>query len=388
MPSFASWGLVAAPLIALALYGVTWRSARRAEHALLTPSPAPLSAPLLVVVPARNEEARLGPTLEALLADGATGLRVLVYDDRSEDGTLGLARAYAATDPRLVVIDGSEDPPPARFGKPAALARALSHADRLELPGQERVLFLDADVVLAPGALGALVKELEHSGADALSGLLRLSLGSFAEALLVPAFVSLAARRFSPAQVHDAASPVAFLNGQLILVQRQALDKVGGFHAVHDAVLEDVALAARLKAAGARLRLADLRAVAATRMYAGLAELLEGFGKNAVPLQGGPAPTVAVSLLALATSLASPAAAVCAALALPAPPAMVALGLAALALLAQVALRRRLGVPGWPALLSPLSYAIVAFVYLRAAARVAFGLEVSWRGRRYLASRR
>lgn len=386
LPAGALWLLPGAA--SLALLSVTFLLARREERALVVVEPHALEGELLVVIPARDEAGRIGPTLEALLREPAPGLRVLVYDDRSSDESLDVARAQAARDPRLVVVDGSADPAPARFGKPAALARALEHADRLGLPAQGRVLFLDADVVTERGALGGLARALDDSGAAALSGVPRLVTGSLVEALLVPAFVSLAARRFPPSKVHDDAQPAAFLNGQLILVERAALDDAGGFAGVADAILEDVALAARLKAGGHALRLADLRQVASTRMYDSLGGIVEGFGKNAVPLQGGPLAAALVGLLGLTTSLAAPLT-----LAGSLATAPSTWGLAGTAILAgvtllQAGLRRRLGVPLWPAPLSPLTYAVVAFVLVRAALRVVAGGEVSWRGRRYPASRR
>ena len=374
--------------LSLALMGATLVVARREARALVRVTPGPLEGALTILIPARDEAERIGATLDALLADPSPTLRILVYDDRSTDDTRALVEARMGRDARLVLIDGSADPPPVYCGKPAALARALEHADAAELPTRERVLFLDADVVLAPGALGGIVRALEESGARALSGLPRLVVHSLSEVLLVPAFVGLAARRYPPSKVHEAHSPVAFLNGQLILIERAALDEVGGFGSVEDSILEDVALAARLKGRGHALRLADLRAVAETRMYSTVGDILEGFGKNAVPLQGGLWATAVVGLLSFALSLGAPLTLLGSFAVAPGPCAFVGGLLFGLVLLAQMRARRTLEVPAWPAWLAPLSYAVVAFVFVRSALRVATKGEVRWRGRRYPAGRR
>ena len=58
------------------------------------------------------------------------------------------------------------------------------------------------------------------------------------------------------AQVNDPRSPVASANGQWLLLRRAPYAAVGGQAAVRGAIAEDLALARRLKAAGARIRMA------------------------------------------------------------------------------------------------------------------------------------
>src|SRR4051794_17318971 len=83
----------------------------------LSAGPAP-SLTVTVVVPARDEQERLGPCLEGLAADpGVT--EVLVVDDRSTDATAAVARAHGAR-----VVDGAE-PPGGWVGKPWALQQGL-----------------------------------------------------------------------------------------------------------------------------------------------------------------------------------------------------------------------------------------------------------------------
>ena len=368
---------------------------RAQVRALVRVDPAPLAEPLLVVIPARNEAARIGATLRALLSEDArAGLRVLVVDDRSTDDTARVVAAVASADiaradvagagaaGRVRILALSDEPPAGTFGKPRALHAAVEDARaRGELTA--RVMFLDADVVLAPGALGGMLRAKAASGAAALSGVPRLVCATAVEQMLVPAFASVVTGRFLPTRVHDPARPDAFLNGQLVLVDTAALDDAGGWAAVSSTVLEDVALARNLKARGHALRLADLRALASTRMYDSWRAIDEGFGKNATALLGERAGLVGA--LAFMTSLLPWAAAALAigALTVDAHTDAVYAG-AALALVAavhalQASARRTARVSVWPVLVLPLVYAAVAFTLVRASLR----RTIAWRGRVY-----
>jgi len=369
---------LAAVLCLLALVGPTvaalvlWRGLRE-RRALVPLTRAPLETPLLVVIPARNEASRLPRTLDLLLADPSPQLAVVVVDDASTDGTAAVVTERARRDPRLTLRRPSWPPTTDVFGKP----RALDDAIRGDPQGHALILCLDADVHLQPGALGGLVTALEHHGADALSVMPTLDDVTFAERALVPAFVAAVAGSYPPSAVHDLQRPEAFLNGQVMLLRRSALDDVGGFASVSHTVLEDVALAGRLKAAGHRLRLIDGDGLVATRMYANVAEIVAGFGKNALALHG----RRLVGLALLLTTVAwLPWLCLGAAMLVPGDlDDVVCLG-ALLATVGCSALNRRtLRSSPWLALLSPIVMSVVGGVYLRAA----LVRRATWRGRTF-----
>lgn len=98
-----------------------------------------------VVIAAQNEEAVIGRCLDALFADAPPGpLDVTVVANGCTDATAAVARART----RVRVLDLPE------AGKPGA----LNAGDAVAI-GFPRV-YLDADIVLSPGALGALVTAL------------------------------------------------------------------------------------------------------------------------------------------------------------------------------------------------------------------------------------
>lgn len=374
--------MVALAVSALGAF-VYWTAFRRAaaEFRVMQP-PAPLAdrPPVLVIVPARNELG-IADTLATLLDGHWPALRVCVYDDRSTDDTA--ARVARLEDTRVHLTRGTAEPPAGVFGKPHALVHATAAA-RAAWPAHAAAshVFLDADVHLTPDALARVLAALEH--ADVVSAAPTLELRSVVEAVFVPAFATVAGMRHPPAEVHDAASPTAFLNGQLIALRPDVLDAVGGFGAVTDTVLEDVALAARLKAAGHRLRLLTLGEGMRTRMYSSWPEIREGFGKNAVPLLGGAAPARAVSLLGLGLTalLYGPALGL---LALRAP-GTAWLGWAAafiVAFIAQARIRRLFGAPAWSALFAPLAALGVTLVFWQAARAATSGGTITWKGRTY-----
>jgi hypothetical protein len=87
--------------------------------------------------------------------------------------------------------------------------------------------------------------------------------------------------------VNDPSLPDAAANGQFLMIRRDAYEKIGGHRAVADAVLEDVALARRIKQAGFRLHFASGKGIAQTRMYRTFGAMWQGWRKNLYLLLGG-----------------------------------------------------------------------------------------------------
>ncbi|MGW7199161.1 glycosyltransferase [Streptomyces chryseus] len=118
-----------------------------------------MRADLTVVVPAYNEERRLGPTLDAIRAHlnanpGRWGRwELIVVDDGSTDGTADAVRAAAAREPRILLVEADER---GNRGKGHALRRGV-----LASRGA-RVLVTDADLATPIEELDRLDKELSQ----------------------------------------------------------------------------------------------------------------------------------------------------------------------------------------------------------------------------------
>lgn len=268
--------------------------------------PAPLAraddAParsVSVLVPARDEEERLGPLLDALARCGEEVLEVLVVDDESRDGTAELAHAAAARDPRVRPVDGA--PLPAGWvGKQWALQQAL---ERARAPW---VLALDADARPDPALPAALLARAIEEGIDGLSGAPRFVVDTPGERLLHPALLATLVYRFGP--------PGPLLpgrelwNGQCLLLRRELLVEAGGWAGVADRMTEDVALARRLGRLGWRLALADASTLLAVDMHSSAREAWREWGRSlALPGVAGAAEQLRDALVvALAQGLPLP----------------------------------------------------------------------------------
>lgn len=236
---------------------------------------------LTVVVPAYNEAANIAACLSSVLAchSPCPSWQVLLVDDRSTDDTAAIARATAAQagarGERLTLLDAGARPAGERWvGKNWACSRAMEQVH------SDWVLFIDADVRLQPRSLQRALQQAVADGADLLSLAPRLVCGCPAEWMVQPVMASLLGLGFPIRAANDPASPIAFAAGPFMLFRRAAYAAIGGHRGLAAEVVEDLALARRIKGAGLRLRyLLGLDAVD-LRMYQSFAALWEGWSKN------------------------------------------------------------------------------------------------------------
>ncbi len=222
-----------------------------------------------IIIPARDEAARLPALLRALNTLDYPDYNVIVVDDESRDDTAALAAGAGAH-----VVRGTPLPP-GWTGKSHACAQGVAVSNGALL------LFTDADTVHEPASLRAAVAYLEREGLGALSLITGQRCETFFERLLLPTAYAMLFAGVSPRRVNRRrhASPLA--NGQYILCQRAAYEQAGGHAAVRGSIIEDAALARALSRAGIRYRLCRAESLVSVRMYGGLGELWAGFRKNA-----------------------------------------------------------------------------------------------------------
>jgi len=256
---------------------------------------------LTVVVPAYNEAANIAACLTSLLGseDPCGDWQVLLVDDRSSDATLAIAQeaagACGATEPRFSLLDAGPRPVGERWvGKNWACSRAM------EQVASEWVLFVDADLRLQPATLQRALAQATMDGADLLSLAPRLSCGCLAEWLVQPIMASLLGLGFPIEAANDPASAVAFAAGPFMLFRRSAYLAIGGHRALAAEVVEDLALARRIKQGGHRLRYLLALDALDLRMYSDFASLWEGWTKNwLLGLDGDVARALAASSVVL-----------------------------------------------------------------------------------------
>jgi hopene-associated glycosyltransferase HpnB len=275
-------------------HGKFWQSAPQLPAA--TPPEFP---DVDIVVPARDEAPTIGEVIGSLLAQDYGGrFRVILVDDDSSDGTAALAGAAAS----LTVIS-LQSKPADWSGKLWALSQgvAASHAPLL--------LFTDADIVHDPQHLSSLVAKLLQSRTDMVSEMVRLNCASLAERALVPAFVYFFQMLYPFRKVNDPRSRVAAAAGGTVLIQREALRRIGGIDAIKNSLIDDVALAKAVKKSGA-IFLGHSGLATSIRRYPSFADVWHMIARTAFTQLRCSAALLALTLIALTLVWLVPAAAI------------------------------------------------------------------------------
>lgn len=242
---FPAGAALAAWLVLAFARGGFWRAGERLE-----PAPEPRQwPPVIALIPARNEAASIAAVIAAHAASDYPGeFSVVVIDDGSDDGTADLADAEAQKSRRAFDVISAPPLAPGWSGKLAALNAGL---DRVRDRPAKYLLFTDADIAHAPATLRRLVARAESENLALASLMARLDARGMWGALLIPAFVYFFQMLYPFAQANDPASKVAAGAGGCMLVNREALAAAGGVEAIRDRLIDDCALAERLKHAGA-----------------------------------------------------------------------------------------------------------------------------------------
>jgi hypothetical protein len=256
--------------------------------------PARCREPVSILLPLRDEAARVAPALRALLAQrGLDDAEILVLDDCSADGTADVVRRVAGTDPRVTLLAGAE-PPPGMLGKPHACHQLAGRARGSVL------VCVDADVVLAPDAVAAAVSLLRTAGLDAVSPFPRQRADGLGARLVQPllqwSWLVLLPLRLAETSPRPS---LAAANGQFFVIDAAMLRACGGFAAVAGEVLDDIALMRAVKRAGGRGVVADGSRIAECPMYATWVQLRDGYTKSLWSATGSPLGASAIATLLL-----------------------------------------------------------------------------------------
>ncbi len=311
-------------------------------------------APVSIIVPARNEALNIGRLLRSLASQQAAR-EILVVDDQSVDRTVEIAEGLKADLPHLRVLR-VDSLPEGWLGKTFALACAAREAQG------DWLLFTDADTEHLPGSLAAMLERAQREGVDLLS----LSPGQLTptwwEKAVIPLVYVNLARLYRFEDVSDPRSPMAAANGQYILIRREVYERAGGHEAIRNEILEDVALAKRVKSAGGKLLFLPGAAWVQTRMYRTFGEMWRGWTKNLFLIYGGDLRKIFKTVVELCAANFLPDFSACGALIL------LFMG------------RGNVRVLGWLLIGSLLAILVRSAIYVRAVTRLGFSSHVApWR---------
>ncbi|MDQ2774576.1 MAG: glycosyltransferase [Acidobacteriota bacterium] len=217
---------------------------------------------VIVVIPARDEAAVIGTTVASLVQQG---VRVLVVDDNSTDGTGAVARSAGAE-----VITGKALEP-GWSGKLWALSQGVLEAGK---HNPDYLLFTDADITHDPHSIEELVNIAEAGKYDLVSFMVKLACNTAAEKALIPAFVFFFFMLYPPRKTAGAA-------GGCILIRTDILRRIGSLSAIRREVIDDCALARAVAKNGGRVWLGLTDRTQSTRPYNTFAEVVRMISRTA-----------------------------------------------------------------------------------------------------------
>ena len=240
--------LIAAAALAAWLYltflrGYFWRANERLDDA-----PKPIDWPdIVAVIPARDEAATIGAVIDAHMSARYPGkFSVILVDDGSTDQTAEFARRAADGKDRPFELLETPALEPGWTGKLWALHHGLTKAGEIA-PQAKYALLTDADIVLAKDTLERLVAKAEREQLALTSLMARLDAKGQWGALLIPAFIYFFQKLYPFPLVNDPSENTAAAAGGCELVRRDALEKIGGVASIKSALIDDCALARRVK---------------------------------------------------------------------------------------------------------------------------------------------
>lgn len=265
------------------LRGGFWRANARLDQE----GPAPGTWPsVAAIIPARDEAKVIEQSIASLLTQDYPGtLQIILVDDHSQDGTAEAAARAARSlnqDSRLNLVS-ARALPAGWSGKLWALEEGLAHARRID-PAPGYIWLSDADIEQDKETLRHLVAKAENEALDLVSLMVALSCGGFWERLLIPPFIYFFQMLYPFAWVNDPKRRTAAAAGGCVLLRRAAIDKIGGFAAIKGELIDDCALARRIKELtpdGGRIWLGLATTARSIRPYSGLGEIWRMVARSA-----------------------------------------------------------------------------------------------------------
>lgn len=232
-------------------------------------------SPISVLVPARNEEKRIRPLLETMQESEGVEFELIIADDNSIDATPDIVNEFAKDDPRIKLVS-TPKLPEGWGGKNHAchfLSQQASH---------ENMVFIDADMIVAPDCLARVSAHLDNNEHAMISGVPLQETVSFWEQVVIPqihvmllGYLPFLGMKLSNSPGFGAAV------GQIIAVKRSLYRKVGGHEPIRATLHDGVQLARLFRRNDLKTYLVDVTSLCATRMYEDLAGIWSGFLKNA-----------------------------------------------------------------------------------------------------------
>jgi glycosyltransferase involved in cell wall biosynthesis len=229
---------------------------------------------VLVVVPARNEEAKIEQCLRSLLSLDYSDYTICAVDDRSDDATGDIMDSLEREHPGKLRVLHVTELPPGWLGKTHAMWRGAAEHD------SDWILFTDGDIIFRPDALRRAIAYAEASRSDHLVLFPTMLMKTFGERMMLSFLQLVFSLAHRPYKISDPKARDAIGVGAFNLIRRTVYDDLGSYRALRMEVLDDMMLGASVKAHGFTQRCAFGEGLVSLRWAEGAADVVRNLRKN------------------------------------------------------------------------------------------------------------
>ena len=228
-----------------------------------------------VLIPARNEEGKIGACLDHVVSQKYTNLEILVLDDDSIDNTGDVVASF--NDQRVRLIKG-QPLPVGWVGKNWACHQLSENANG------DFFIFLDADTILEKRVLELSVSVLRSKKIDLLTLIPRRISAHFVERLMFP-FIDWAIFCWLPMKLahHNKNPHLSATFGQFMFFKKDSYLEIGGHAAVRNATLDDFELGRLIKEKKFKWFLMDANGQVKTLPYDNNLSAFKGISRSVFP---------------------------------------------------------------------------------------------------------
>jgi hopene-associated glycosyltransferase HpnB len=226
---------------------------------------------ITVLIPARNEEETIRTTLLGLSIQGNINKIILLNDD-SEDETVANALSLSLQNLEIINVD----PLPSGWsGKLWALEMGRKYVS------SDYTLLLDADIELLPGTLTALYQKMKQHDLQLVSLMATLRMDSVWEKIMMPSFIYFFKLLYPFAISNSSSKMISAAAGGCILIDTTALNDMGGFQSLRDELIDDCALAKKIKNNAGKTWIGLTHSAISNRAYVSLKPIWEMVSRTA-----------------------------------------------------------------------------------------------------------
>lgn len=234
-----------------------------------------------VLIPARNEERNIVGCVTSLSQSDYPRMEIIVLDDNSTDKTFEVAKKLSTGEKNLRVVKGKELPE-------GWTGKNWSCHQLSEVAGGEWLLFTDADTRHTSRSISVALASALESKSGFLTCIPGLIAKTWSEKLFMPIihFAFLVLIPFKLLNIaKDSRLPLGI--GPFILIKNDCYSRCGGHESIKGKIVDDMALAKKVKKDRGKISVIDGTDVVSLRFYTSFKSLWKGFSKNCYGALGG-----------------------------------------------------------------------------------------------------